>query len=97
MVKQPQLDTSVNRLTEAVIGAAIEVHRELGPGFLEAVYEDALCIELEARGIGFVRQAPIQVLYKGNPVGQGFIDIFVEQRLVVELKAVEQLLPIHTA
>jgi GxxExxY protein len=87
----------MNRLTEAVIGAAIEVHRELGPGFLESVYEAALCLELTARKISYQRQAEVSVTYKGSPVGQGFIDILVANRLIVELKAVEELIPIHKA
>jgi GxxExxY protein len=87
----------LNQLTGVVIGAAIEVHRVLGPGFLESVYEGALCAELSRRGIGFVRQAEIGVSYKGDLVGEGRVDLLVEDALVVELKAVEALAPIHTA
>jgi GxxExxY protein len=90
-------DVELNRLTGAVIGAAIEVHRTLGPGFLESVYEEALCIELSFRGIGFTRQAGIGVNYKGSIVGEGRVDLLVENSLVVELKAVDALAPIHTA
>lgn len=90
-------DTEIDRLAHLVIGAAIEVHRTLGPGFLEVVYEKALCIELEHRRIGFSRQHPIHLEYRGQSVGEGFIDILVEQQLVLELKAVESLLPIHMA
>jgi GxxExxY protein len=84
-------------LTHAVIGAAIEVHRVLGPGFLESVYEEALSIELEQQGVPFDRQYAIGVSYKGRVVGEGRLDLLVDHRLVVELKAVEALLPIHTA
>lgn len=84
-------------LSRAVIGAAIEVHRALGPGFLESVYEKALDIELKSRGIPFVRQHPVGVAYKGQLVGEGQLDFLVDNQLVIELKAVEALLPIHSA
>ena len=87
----------INTLTSQVIGAAIEVHRHLGPGFLESVYETALCFELAERGLRFSRQHPISVEYKGQSVGEGRLDFLVEGRLVVELKAVEQLHNIHVA
>ena len=87
----------LNRLTEAVIGAAIEVHRHLGPGYLESVYEEALGIELDLRGIPHQRQVPVSVDYKDRPVGEGRLDLLVGDRLVVELKAVEALAPIHHA
>ena len=87
----------LDRLAHAVIGAAIEVHRQLGPGFLESVYEEALCVELQSRAVSFVRQHPIAVNYKGHSVGEGRLDLLVGNVLVVELKAVEALLPIHTA
>jgi GxxExxY protein len=80
-----------------VIGAAIDVHRELGPGFLESIYEAALCHELELRGIPHVRQAAIQVSYKGHELGENRIDILVSNRLIVELKAVEKVDDIHYA
>lgn len=97
MRNRQEPDSLMNRLTEAVIGAAIEVHRELGPGFLESIYEEALCLELTERGIAYERQAPISVMYKGTPIGQGYMDILVEKRLVVELKAVDQLVPVYKA
>jgi GxxExxY protein len=84
-------------LAREVIGAAIEVHRFLGPGFLESVYEEALCWELKNLGLSFVRQATISVEYKGHLVGEGRLDILVENQLIVELKAVDKLAPIHTA
>lgn len=87
----------MNALTREVIGAAIEVHRVLGPGFLESVYEDALSIEFELRGIPFSRQHPIGIVYKGRAVGEGRLDFLVANCLVVELKAIEGLLPIHKA
>lgn len=87
VVREP--DQSVDELARAVIGAAIEVHRLLGPGFLEQVYEDALCVELQLRRIPFERQKIVKVEYKGALVGEGRIDLLVGDRLVVELKAVK--------
>src|SRR5688572_21079198 len=86
-----------NRLAHAVIGAALEVHRVLGPGYLETVYEEALCFELAQRNVSFLRQAVISVNYKGHHVGEGRIDVLVGGILIVELKAVDALSPIHTA
>lgn len=80
-----------------VIGAAIEVHRKLGPGYLEAVYEEALAVELHLRGIPFVRQATVAVNYKGYMVGEGRLDIVVADMLIVELKTVERLSEVHVA
>ena len=83
-------------LTHEVIGCAIAVHRELGPGMLESIYEECLCLELAQAGITFERQFPVPVSYRGTPVGIGFrIDVLVAGELVVELKAVEQVLPVH--
>jgi GxxExxY protein len=85
-------------LTRAVIGAAIEVHRHLGPGLLESVYEACLHQELTSRGIPFVRQVEMPVLYKGVAIDACYrLDLLVADQLIVELKAVEQLLPIHEA
>jgi len=86
-----------DELAHAVIGAAIEVHRQLGPGFLESIYEEALCVELEARRIPFERQKEISVLYKDRPIGQQRIDLVVGESLIVELKACEALAEIHKA
>ncbi len=87
----------MSQLTGVVIGAAIEVHRVLGPGFLESVYEEALCVELQLRGIPFRRQPVVAVNYKGRLVGEGRLDLLVSNTLIVELKAVENLTPIHEA
>lgn len=92
---EPSLE--LDRLAHVVIGAAIEVHRRLGPGFLESVYEEALCIELEVRGGSFQCQVPVAVLYRGRPVGENRLDLVVGGILIVELKAVEALLAIHEA
>ena len=87
----------LDRLARTVIGAAIEVHRHLGPGYLEGVYEEALVVELGLRGVLFERQKPIAVTYKGHNVGEGRVDLLVGDELLVELKAVEALAPIHKA
>ena len=87
----------VDKLAYVVIGAAIEVHRVLGAGFLESVYQEALDIELQLRKIPFVSQKIVAVNYKGSKVGEGKLDFLVGNNLVVELKAVENLAPIHTA
>ncbi|MDX1992231.1 MAG: GxxExxY protein [bacterium] len=86
-----------DEIARRIIGAAIEVHRALGAGYLEAVYEKALAVEFEVQGIQYAQQYPVSVLYRGQNVGTGFLDFFVEQCAVVELKAVEDLLPVHTA
>jgi len=84
--------------TSSIIGAAIEVHRHLGPGLLESAYEECLCHELHLRGISFQRQVDLPVSYKGLLLGCGYkIDLIVQQEVVLELKAVETLLPVHEA
>ena len=87
----------LDKLAHDVIGAALEVHRVLGPGFMESVYEEALCVELRLRGVPFVRQPVVGVDYKGHTVGHGRLDLLVGEALVVELKAVEALAPVHFA
>lgn len=85
-------------LSERVIGAAISVHKELGPGLLESIYETCLCREFDLLGITYARQVERPISYKGLALEGGFrIDLIVEQRLVLELKSVEELLPIHEA
>jgi len=87
-----------NRLSEAVIGAAIEVHQHLGPGLLESSYEACLCRELDLRSIPYERQKELPLDYKGVRVDCGYrLDLVVAGLLIVEIKAVEQLLPIHEA
>ena len=87
-----------NTLSGEVIGAAIEVHRLLGPGLLESAYELALERELILRGLCVERQKAIALEYKGLPLGDGFrIDLLVHEELIVEIKAVERLQPIHEA
>ena len=90
-------DGTTDNLATAVIGAAIEVHRILGPGYLESIYESALAVELELRGVPFERQKPVCVSYKGHKIGEGRLDLLVGDRLIVELKTVDGLAPIHTA
>jgi GxxExxY protein len=95
--KSATVSAEANRLSHTVIGAAIEVHRFLGPGFLEAIYEEALCMELEERGIPFARQVTVSVSYKGRVIGEGRLDLLVGKLLIVELKPVEALAPMHSA
>jgi GxxExxY protein len=90
-------DEELDRLASDVIGAAIEVHRILGPGFLESVYEEALCIELRLRTIPFQRQVPVPLIYKGIAIGQSRVDLLIQGKLIVEIKTVETLAPIHKA
>ena len=87
----------LDRNAREVIGAAIEVHKHLGPGFLESVYEEALAMELSLRGISFVRQPRVEVCYKGRIVGIGRPDFVVGGGLVVEIKALTALGPVHQA
>jgi len=93
-------DTEAQRdsLTEKIIGAAIEVHRALGPGLLESAYEECLCRELSLRVVGFKRQVDLPVTYRGVRLEVGYrVDLIVEDKVLVELKAVDQLLPVHEA
>jgi len=87
----------INELTYQIRGAVFEVNRILGSGFLEKVYEKALIIELLVRGLRAESQVPIEVIYKGEVVGEYFADIVVEGQVIIELKAVEQLQKIHQA
>ena len=85
-------------LSGQIRGAAIEVHRELGPGLLESAYEECLCFELRSRGIAYDRQLELPVKYKGLQLDCGYrIDVLVEKKIVLELKSVESLLAIHEA
>ncbi|MBK6324566.1 MAG: GxxExxY protein [Chloroflexi bacterium] len=85
-------------LTEQIIGAAMEVHRQLGPGLMENVYQVCLAHELDLRGVRCQREKPLPIVYKGTQLDCGYrLDFLVEDKVVVELKAVEQLLPIHEA
>ncbi len=90
-------DSLTDELAHKVIGAAIEVHRHLGPGYLEGIYEEGLAIEFGLREIPYERQRTIAVEYKGRNIGEGRVDFIVGGALIVELKAVDSLLPIHIA
>jgi GxxExxY protein len=88
----------INRITEIIIGCAIEVHRQLGPGLLESAYEECLCYELAKAGLRFERQKPVPVIYKEIKLDCGYrIDILVESCVVVELKTTELFNPVHEA
>jgi len=84
-------------ITESIIAAEISVHRELGPGFLESVYEQALAVEFAMRGIAFVRQKAIPLFYRDHQIGEHRLDFLVEEKIVVELKAVEAVENVHFA
>ncbi|WP_241968747.1 GxxExxY protein [Idiomarina tyrosinivorans] len=88
----------VDELTHEVIGAAIEVHKNLGPGLLESTYHGCLAFELQERGLCIQTEVPVPVIYKGFRLNFGFrIDLLVEDSLIVELKSVSSLLPVHLA
>ncbi|HHT9138519.1 MAG TPA: GxxExxY protein [Candidatus Wunengus sp. YC60] len=88
----------INELTQTIIGAAIEVHRALGPGLLESAYEECLCKELTLRQIPFERQRPLPMEYKGLKLECGYrLDLLVADMVVLEVKAVEAIVPIHEA
>jgi len=95
--RKPEEELGNRELTERVIGAAIRVHRELGPGFLESIYEEALAIELAHLGIGFQRQKPVPIFYRGHAVGEHRVDLVIENVVVVELKAIVAFENIHFA
>ena len=92
------MNSTTNELTHAVIGMAIEIHRELGPGLLESAYEECLAHELRQSTVKFARQKPVPVTYKGLELDCGYrIDLLVEDQLVIELKSVEELIPLFDA
>jgi len=87
-----------NDISGKIIGAAIEVHKHLGPGLLESAYEECLCCEMQLRGIEFKRQVPLSLNYKGVVLDCGYrLDLLVEDKVIVELKSIEGLEPIHEA
>jgi GxxExxY protein len=86
-----------SEITDAIIAAAIAVHRELGPGFLESIYEQALAVEFALRGIAFIRQHPVPLFYRDHQIGEHRLDFLVDNRIIVELKAVEALENVHFA
>ncbi|MBW2173467.1 MAG: GxxExxY protein [Deltaproteobacteria bacterium] len=87
----------INEITYQINGAVFEVNRELGPGFLEKVYENALLVELVERGLKVESQVPIKVKYKGKEVGEYYADIVVENRVILEIKVADSLQKIHEA
>jgi GxxExxY protein len=87
----------VNQITEKIIGCGIEVHRNLGPGLLEAVYEEALCIEFQDRRLTYKRQVPVPIRYKDGVLGQYRLDLLVEDSVIVEIKSVDRLDPVFEA
>jgi GxxExxY protein len=95
---QPSPRPPINDVSSAIIGAAVEVHRTLGPGLLESAYEQSLAHEFSLRQIAFERQKPLQIDYKGMRLECGYrLDFLVADLVVVEVKAIELLLPIHQA
>ncbi len=98
MVVSTETKNKANSLSKQVITAAIEIHRSLGPGLMESLYETCLCHELSLRGVVFRKQVPMPVEYKGLKLDNGYrLDVLVDDLVIVELKAVEQLEPIHEA
>ena len=96
--KDAKIFMDVNALSRTVIGLAIEIHKELGPGLLESAYEEAMCYELDSKGLQYDRQKQIPVSYKGKNLDAGYrIDLLVENALVLELKSVSTILPVHEA
>jgi GxxExxY protein len=93
----PALDPKIERIVTEVIGAGLAVHRQLGPGFVETVYQRAIALELRLRGLGFEEQSSVGVQYRGEIVAQHRLDLVVERSVVVEVKAVKKLRPIHQA
>jgi GxxExxY protein len=95
--RNPGKDLRDSEITDAIISAAIAVHRELGPGFLESIYEQALAVEFALRGIAFVRQKPIPLFYRDHQIGEHRLDFLVDEKIVVELKAIDAIENVHFA
>ena len=92
-----EVDEHLNDLSYQIIGGAMEVHKTLGPGLLESVYEDALCVELEERKIPYERQKEVGIWYKGRSIGNMRVDLPVADSVIIELKSIDKLAPVHTA
>jgi len=89
---------NINQLSSKIIGAAIEVHKTLGPGLLESAYEQCLCHELSIQGLLFEKQKPLSIDYKGQKLDCGYrLDVIVEKEVIIELKSCEKIEPIHKA
>lgn len=84
-------------ITSRILGCAIEVHKHLGPGLLESVYESAMCLELSGSGLGFTRQVGVPLYYKGSLISEHRPDLIIADRVIVEIKSVERLDPVHVA
>jgi len=96
MEKQPiRNENEINALTRKIIGCAMEVHKTLGNGFQEVIYQRALAIEFEFQGVSFEREREMPLTYRGHGIGTRRVDFFVEQKVMVEIKAIEQLLPVN--
>lgn len=95
--RKPGKELNADELTERIIGAAIRVHTELGPGFLESIYEEALAVELRLNGLEFERQKPVPIFYRAQPIGEHRVDLLVERSIVVELKATTAFEKVHFA
>ena len=95
--RKPGIELGNSDLTDRILAAAIRVHKELGPGFLEVLYEEALTIELGSSDIPFERQKPIPILYRGRVIGEHRLDLLVDGKVVIELKAISALEDIHFA
>ena len=95
--RKPGKELRDSEITDAIISAAIAVHRELGPGFIESVYEQALAVEFALRGVAFVRQKSIPLFYRDHQIGEHRLDFLVEEKIVVELKAIDSLEKVHFA
>jgi GxxExxY protein len=88
---------ALRELTQRIIGCAIEVHRQLGPGLLESTYEAALCVELRIAGLSFQQQTVVPVVYKGHAIGEYRVDLIIEDAVIVEIKSVERFDPVFEA
>jgi len=93
----PGVGPETELLVEAILGCGLTVHRELGPGFQESIYHRALCLELEAQGLSFEREKPLVVMYRGYAIPGQRVDLLVGGQVIVEVKAVAALEPVHLA
>jgi GxxExxY protein len=94
---QSKIPDEINSITERIIGCAIQVHKQLGPGLLEGIYESALCVDFELAGLRYERQVTIPVAYKGRVIGDHRLDFVVEGLVVLEIKSVERIEPVFEA